>query len=59
MFKMSGYEAKKDCFGYCKEKNTCSVLRRLFCKTEQCGFYKTRKQFDADKEKWGYNPKCI
>lgn len=50
---MNGYAAKKDCFGYCKEKNTCSVLDKLYCKKENCRFYKTKKQFEKDQKIYG------
>lgn len=47
---------KKDCFAYCKEKNGCSILKRLYCKIENCKFYKTKKQFKDDQKKYPYNP---
>lgn len=50
------FEKKTDCFGYDKNANTCNCLKRLYCKTENCKFYKTKKQFDEDRKKYGYNP---
>ena len=35
-------EARKDCFAYSKENNRCTVLRKTYCKTDKCGFYKKR-----------------
>lgn len=51
---MSEFETKKDCFGYCKETNGCSALDKLYCKTEKCGFYKTKEQYKADMKKYGH-----
>lgn len=42
---MKEFTPKKDCFGYCKEKNSCSVLDKLWCKVEDCKFYKTKEQY--------------
>lgn len=50
----NSFEAKKDCFGYCKENNTCSVLNKLWCKVERCKFYKTKKQFESERAKYGF-----
>lgn len=36
------YEPKKDCFGWDKTRNRCTVLRETYCKIEQCGFYKKK-----------------
>lgn len=51
---MSEFEVNKDCFGYCGEKNTCSVLNKLWCKEERCKFYKTKKQFESERAKYGF-----
>ena len=50
---MDTFETKKDCFGYCKEKNTCSVLNELWCKKEKCKFYKTKTQYNDGITKYG------
>ena len=42
---MDKFEVKKDCFGYCEEKNDCKALRSLYCASEKCRFYKTKKQY--------------
>ena len=36
------YEAKKDCFAYTTNKGTpmCKALKELYCKKENCKFYK-------------------
>lgn len=38
-------EAKTDCFAYRKkgEAEACSALNALYCKHEDCKFYKKRK----------------
>ena len=51
---MSEFEVNKDCFGYCKEKNTCSVLNKLWCKLGKCRFYKTKEQFEVGIKKYGF-----
>ena len=43
------YEAKTDCFGY--KAGRCTVLTELFCTKEKCAFYKTKEQYDSDREK--------
>ena len=43
------YEAKRDCFGY--KAGRCTVLTELFCTKENCAFYKTKEQYDKDREK--------
>lgn len=44
---------KTDCFAYSKKRTTedCKVLKHLFCKNENCKFYKTVEQHKADVEK--------
>lgn len=37
---------KKDCFGYSKINNRCSVLTDTYCKHEKCKFYKTKEEFE-------------
>lgn len=47
---------KENCAFYRKEKEDCSILLRLYCKNcEKCNFYKTEKQENADRRKYGYN----
>ena len=36
-----GLHIKTDCFAYKKCEGNCNALNRLFCLTENCGFYKT------------------
>ena len=38
------YNIKKDCFAYNKRTCTCDALDRLYCKHEECSFYKTKEQ---------------
>ena len=42
-----------DCFSYDKSFCKCRALDRLYCKDEKCKFYKSKKQFEREKEKWG------
>lgn len=35
---------KTDCFAYSEAKRTCTALKRLYCKSERCGFYKPHTQ---------------
>lgn len=46
-------ESKKDCFGYEKVRNTCKVLDHLYCKEEDCKFYKTKEQFEKERKLYG------
>ena len=41
---------KKDCFGYSKINNRCSVLTETVCKNENCKFYKTKKEFEKGRK---------
>ena len=34
---------KKDCFAYGSISNKCSALNELYCKKENCKFYKTKE----------------
>ena len=47
---MSG--VREDCFGYNVAGKCCNALNELYCKTEKCGFYKTREQHKAEQEKY-------
>lgn len=42
---------KEKCFAYDSEKGNCSVLKKLYCKKENCRFYKTKKQLLEDMSK--------
>ena len=52
---MSLFEPKKDCFAY--EFNPkrghaqCIALRMLYCKREECNFYKTKEQLESELKK--------
>lgn len=50
---MEAYEVKKDCFGY-RGKCKCDALKWTYCTEEECKFYKTKKQFEKDREKYPY-----
>lgn len=41
-------EPKKDCFGYRMGK--CKVLAELVCEKRNCSFYKTKEQFERERE---------
>lgn len=46
---MAVAEVKSDCFAY-KETQTggkCTALKELYCKKEQCGFYKKKETEDV------------
>ena len=32
---------------------SCCILKHKFCETEKCRFYKTKEQFNKDREKYG------
>lgn len=34
---------KKDCFAYDEGKEECTALTNLFCKNEECRFYKKKR----------------
>ena len=50
--KPAQYEPLKDCFAYLEKCNRCSILNETVCKKSDCTFYKTREQYDADREKY-------
>ena len=39
-------EPMKNCFAYNKKAKTCDILDDLYCTSETCKFYKTRKEFE-------------
>lgn len=41
------FKAKKYCKFY-KDRNTCTALKKMYCKTEKCKFYKN-KLFEVKK----------
>lgn len=47
---MKEFEVKKDCFGYYTEKGEgkCNALDGLYCRCEDCAFYKTKEKFLKD-----------
>lgn len=44
-----------DCFAYDKTFKKCKALNELYCKTEVCEFYKTKKQFAKENTSYGCN----
>ena len=44
-------KVKKNCFAYDKNKNTCKALSCLYCKYENCEFYKTKEENIEQKNK--------
>lgn len=42
-----------DCFSYDKSFKKCRALDKLYCKNENCKFYKSDKQYKKENEKWG------
>lgn len=41
---------KKDCFAYSVEHRECKALTKVFCKEENCKFYKTKEEFLKSKK---------
>lgn len=46
---------KKDCFGFVehselRSQGYCDVMKRLYCKTEECKFYKSKAQHDMEEQ---------
>lgn len=41
-------EIKKDCFGY-RNPERCGAMSEMICKSRNCSFYKTKKQFIKDR----------
>ena len=52
-----GYSIKTDCiFHVNKIKGEgCTALKELYCSKEKCGFYKSRREYNADGTKKGNN----
>ena len=40
----------KDCFGY--KAGKCTVLSEMVCVKKECSFYKTKDQYNSDREKY-------
>lgn len=42
-------EPMKNCFAYNKKKaKTCDILNDLYCTSENCKFYKTKKELNEE-----------
>lgn len=39
---------KKDCILYKKESGVCKGLRALYCRKEECAFYKSKRYYNSD-----------
>lgn len=50
---MNNIEVKTDCFGFDKAKQNCKALKELYCKNENCRFYKTKKQYEKERKDRG------
>ena len=37
-----GFEIKKDCFAFNKNTNKCMALKEVYCKKEECKYYKKK-----------------
>lgn len=48
-------EVKRDCFAYNKGSYSkpCIALDDLYCKKEECKFYKTKEQFEKERKMYG------
>ena len=42
------YERKTDCILFDRGTNACIGLNRMYCKTEKCGFYKSKEEYNKD-----------
>lgn len=38
----------QNCFAYNKKANTCNILNDLYCTSETCKFYKTKKELNEE-----------
>lgn len=45
------FEPKHDCFAFVSlgSRDICSALKRMYCRYEQCHFYKTREEYENGK----------
>ena len=51
-------DIKTDCFAYMgsRRREGCGVMKELICSKRSCSFYKTREQYEKDREKYGGVP---
>lgn len=53
------YREKEDCFAYKYTKQIkkaqCTALKELYCKKGKCPFYKTQKEENKCRKKYGYH----
>ena len=49
---MNNPKIKTDCFAYYEKCKKSSVLNVLICKKRECTFYKTREQYDEERQKY-------
>ena len=40
--------SNKDCFAYSKKE--CKALNDMYCKYQECNFYKTKEDLEIDKQ---------
>lgn len=45
-------QIKKDCYAYNQKKNDCNVLKELYCRKEECSFYKSNKELNRREDKY-------
>lgn len=55
-------KVRKDCFAYNEEHKDCNALRELYCRKEECKFYKHRcevnnKETEASIKNYAMNKK--
>ncbi len=43
----------EDCFAYDKTFKKCRALDSLYCKNENCKFYKSKRQHAKESNTWG------
>lgn len=48
---------RTDCFGF--RRGECAVLYELVCENKPCKFYKTCRQYQADKRKYSYKGRGV
>ena len=50
---MKKFEPNRDCFAYCCSRPPeCLALKKLYCRTEDCHFYKSKEQHKEEMEKY-------
>ena len=46
-------EIKRDCFAFSEKTQQCMALNETYCRREEeCAFYKTRKEHEANLKKY-------